>query len=251
MAVTLPEGKFYNFFIDDNVFFFTDIAKKQYSSIFGSFYLKGLKDAHEKYGVKFTLNTFWHNAHEEFKLSEFPEKYKAEFEANSDWLKFAFHGYSEFPGYPYSREFPEKMEEHYDLLMKELDRIVGKQSLIAPVIMHYFELTDENRKFMREHGMKFFAVPKGDQMIYRPEFDQYDMPVDAILNLFKDDLAGIRGQLNKRVAEGKKLICIGSHEQYAYPFYANYIPEYFQEIDTALKVMTDNGYQSVYFNEKC
>lgn len=35
----------------------------------------------------------------------------------------------------------------------------------------------------------------------------------------------------------------------AYRDYSNYIPQYFEEIDTALRVMADNGYESVYFNE--
>ena len=133
--------------------------------------------------------------------------------------------------------------------MSELARIVGKGSLIAPVIMHYFDLTPENRIFMRNHGMKFFAVRDGETIVWNRDYAMYDMPVDVILNLFKDDLAGIRERLRSRIGAGKNLICIGSHEQYAFRSYANYIPEYFQEIDTALEVMAENGYESVYFNE--
>lgn len=243
-------GKKYNFFIDDNIFFFNDIYEHCHVSIFDQFYLNGLKKAHLKYGTKFTLNCFWKNSHNpSFDLSQFPDKYRSEFEDNSDWLRFAFHGYAEFPDRPYSEAYPEKMPEHYALLMNDLRRIVGGKSLIAPVIMHWFRITPENRIFMRKHGMKFFAVPEGEEITCNRDFSMYDMPVDAILNLFKDDLRGIEERLNRRIASGKNLICIGSHEQYAYRDYSNYIPQYFEEIDTALRIMADNGYESVYFNE--
>ena len=250
MRNKLPDGKKYNFFIDDNIFFFNDIQKHCYPSVFDNFYLGGLRKAHEKYGTKFTLNCFWKNWHNpSFDLGQFPDKYRGEFERNSSWLKFAFHAFEEFPGYPYSRAYPDQLPAHYERLMSELARIVGKGSLIAPVIMHYFDLTPENRIFMRNHGMKFFAVRDGETIVWNRDYAMYDMPVDAILNLFKDDLAGIRERLRSRIGAGKNLICIGSHEQYAFRSYANYIPEYFQEIDTALEVMAENGYESVYFHE--
>ena len=63
MRNKLPDGKKYNFFIDDNIFFFNDIQKHCYPSVFDNFYLGGLRKAHEKYGTKFTLNCFWKNWH--------------------------------------------------------------------------------------------------------------------------------------------------------------------------------------------
>ena len=70
MLKPIPDGKIYNFFIDDNVFFFDDILRHRFSSIFDSFYLAGLKQAHQRFGTRFTLNTFYHNWHHpEFDLS--------------------------------------------------------------------------------------------------------------------------------------------------------------------------------------
>ena len=45
--LNMPDGKMYNFFIDDNIFFFTDIFRKNCSSIFEHFYLDNLKNIHE------------------------------------------------------------------------------------------------------------------------------------------------------------------------------------------------------------
>ena len=96
--------KRYNFYIDDNIFVFTDLAKERPKSAFDHFYLKGLKDIHDKYGTKFSLNCFYHNAHHEFLLKDMPDIWKSEFQANADWLKFSFHSYSEFPDRPYIKK---------------------------------------------------------------------------------------------------------------------------------------------------
>ena len=45
------------------------------------------------------LDSFYGN--DKFNLSQMTDAYKAEFEAASDWLKFAFHARQEFPDYPY------------------------------------------------------------------------------------------------------------------------------------------------------
>ena len=93
--------KRYNFFIDDCCFFLRNIAMNRPASIFDEMFLSRLKKIHEKYGSKFTLNLFYHDDHHDFSISDFPEDYKAEFIANSHWLRMSFHAYSEFPDRPY------------------------------------------------------------------------------------------------------------------------------------------------------
>ena len=250
MLNPIPDGKMYNFFIDDNVFFFDDIHRHRFGSIFDSFYLAGLKQAHERFGTRFTLNTFYHNWHHpEFDLSQFPDRYRAEFESNSGWLRLAFHGHSEFPERPYSEAYPEKIAGHYGQWHQAITRIAGEKNLIAPVIFHYFDAAPAARRFMREQGMKFFAVPKGNAIVPNAEFDQYEIPVDIILNLFKADIAGIRATLEEKAAVGQQKILIGSHEQYAYRKYVNHIPEYFDGLFAACETMKKHGYEPVYFNE--
>lgn len=250
MIKPVPEGKMYNFFIDDNVFFFDDIFRHSFQSVFDSFYLAGLKRAHERFGTRFTLNTFFHNWHHpEFDLSQFPDRYRSEFEANSDWLRLAFHGQSEFPKRPYSDAYPEKIGEHYEQWRREIVRIAGEKTVIAPVIFHFFDAAPNARQFMRGQGMKVHAVRMGENGSYNAEFDQYEIPVDIILNLFFADIAGIRSTLEGKIAAGHQKILIGSHEQYAYRHYKNFIPEYFDGLFAACEVMKNNGYEPVYFNE--
>ena len=85
----------YRFSIDDNSFFLRDIAQKNYASLFDCFYLKMLRDLNKKYGVKFTLNIYYTAADDakfatdaDFKLPQFPDRYKGEWRDNASWLRW-------------------------------------------------------------------------------------------------------------------------------------------------------------------
>ena len=93
------------------------------------------------------------------------------------------------------------------------------------------------------------AKPAPEKETADTEFDQYEIPVDIILNLFKADIAGIRATLEEKAAAGQQKILIGSHEQYAYRKYVNHIPEYFEGLFAACETMKKFGYEPVYFNE--
>ena len=116
--------KRYNYYIDDCSFFYTEIAKQRPKSLFDHFFLKRLREIHDKYGTKFSLNSFYRNDHFPFELKDFPDVYKAEWTANSDWLRLSFHAYSEFPDRPYQRTAPEKLAQDFDLVRDEIVRFV-------------------------------------------------------------------------------------------------------------------------------
>ena len=153
-SVITPYGKFsqelvlvwdkasrkrYNMYIDDHSFLFTDLAKERPKSAFDHFYLKGLKDIHDTVGLKVSLNIFYKNDHDKdgFTLDKMPDIWKNEFEDNSDWLKFAFHSYSEFPDRPYLESTPEEFGSHWDLVQNEIYRFAGEKAYIAPIVIHW------------------------------------------------------------------------------------------------------------------
>ena len=131
--------KRYNVFIDDNIFIFTDLAKEKPKSAFDHFYLKALKEIHDKYGAKITLNCFFRNDHDPdgFTLDKMPDIWKGEFADNADWLKFSFHSKSEFPDRPYLEASAEEFGQDYDEVYNEIVRFAGKESFIAPVVIHW------------------------------------------------------------------------------------------------------------------
>ena len=117
--------------IDDNCFFFTDLAREKPARLFDHFYLKGLKELHEKYGSKFILKCFFRNEHdpEKFTIDQVPSTYRSEFEDNADWLHLAFHALAEFPDRPYQHCSEERLAHDYDLTMNELIRIAGDKAV--------------------------------------------------------------------------------------------------------------------------
>ena len=129
--------KRYNFYIDDHIFVFTDLARQRPKSAFDHFYLKGLKRIHDLYGTKFTCNCFYHNAHDEFLLKDMPDIWKSEFQDNADWLKFSFHSYSEFPDRPYAEASAEEFGKDWDLVQNEIYRFAGEECYIPPVVIHW------------------------------------------------------------------------------------------------------------------
>ena len=95
------KGKFASFFIDDAIWFLRDLARTRPASLFDVPFLKQLKESHDRFGLKLQINLFYRTdffyGMDEFSLKEVPDTYKAEFQANKDWLKLGFHSLQEFP----------------------------------------------------------------------------------------------------------------------------------------------------------
>ena len=147
----------YNFYIDDHIFTFTDLAKERPARAFDHFYLKGLKSIHDKYGTKFSLNCFYHNAHHEFLLKDMPDIWKSEFIDNSDWLKFSFHAYSEFPDRPYAEASAEDIGRDWDLVQNEIIRFAGEESYIPPCVTHWVNIHPAAAQEMIRRGTRCYA----------------------------------------------------------------------------------------------
>ena len=134
----------YRFSIDDNSFFLRDIAQKNYTSLFDCFYLKRLRDLHEKYGTKFTVNIYYVAADDvkfptdaDFRLPQFPDRYKGEWRDNAHWLKLAFHAYANMPDRPYQDAPPEKLIADLDLVAAEIHRFAGEETYAPPTVIHW------------------------------------------------------------------------------------------------------------------
>lgn len=151
----------YSFSIDDNVFFLWDLFNRDISwssSLFDNFYLRGLRDLHNKYGTRFTLNLFYKvddrysGTFGPFSLDQFSDKYKKEWEENSEWLRLAFHAFSEFPNRPYQDASSEKVLEDFDLVEKEIKRFSGS-AYIPTSITHWAMLQGKVFPMLREKGV--------------------------------------------------------------------------------------------------
>ena len=111
--------------IDDVICVFKKLTCTKPSSIFNLHFFRYLKRIHEKYDLKVSCYCFY--LYENFTLASCTRVYRKEFEANSDWLRFGFHGYSGKEDYGIQDEM--ESEKQYELVMGNLAEIVGIKAL--------------------------------------------------------------------------------------------------------------------------
>ncbi len=272
--------------IDDNIFFFTDLARERPARIMDHFYLAGLKKLHDKYGTKFILKCFYKNDHDKdgFVLKDMPDIYKSQFEDNSDWLHLAFHALGEFPDRPYQHSTAERLAGDFDLTTSELKRIAGDKCCTSPTNVHWAMLPPSLFHVMRERGVKiltssgfmsnriivdgkiedingaacdigfFYEQDVAQHMLdrrcyYDPDHDLFLSRTFFCFNI--DTPAEIEVKIRKedQDANGTDMLEIIGHEQYAYPSYFNFLPDYFERIETGIRVADELGYKPVFFND--
>lgn len=119
------ETKYIHFSLDDVINIFKDLTKNsdKYDSIFDNKTLSYFKELHEKYGLKLSCYCFFDFS--KFKLSEATDKYRSEFMANAEWLKFGFHGLESKSDYSSSDSETANITNDYNKVITELNRITG------------------------------------------------------------------------------------------------------------------------------
>ena len=83
-----------HFSVDDVNTVLKDVTEneKKYDSLFEHEFFRYLKQLNDKYGMKVTLYCFYELG--EFTIADCTEKFKREFSASSNWLKFGYHSYN-------------------------------------------------------------------------------------------------------------------------------------------------------------
>lgn len=158
------------FYIDDVIWPFRDLMREKPKSIFDHHLLGMFKEAHDKYGLKVTLNCFYRTDYsytdEEFSLAEMTDEYKAEWEANSDWLKIGYHAKQEFPDYPLINVSYDDMKSQYMRFVKEVKRFAGENVLMESINPHWWPTSKEGCRALRDCGIKLFSCTYGDVKDY-------------------------------------------------------------------------------------
>ena len=276
MQVVWDKGSFkrYDFFIDDNIFFLTDLAKERPKSLFDHFYLSFLKKMHDTYGTLFSLNLFYNNAYEPFTLSDMPDIYKSEWKDNSHWLKMAFHAYSEFPDRPYQNTPPEKIGEDYDLVCREIERFAGRESLIEMEALHWAMARPSAFSVLHKRGVRLlegqFLCPRtgiadgGEQELicdvgyFRNLNDARFLEESRMLYDFRNgmlfwrndctsNLVSVEDSIARIKAVPRDTLGLATHEQYSFPRYFNYLPDHFERMEAAIRTADECGFKPVFF----
>ena len=132
------DGKFMHLSSDDIITMFKNIYTNAYTSIFEQPTLAFLKSMHDTYGMVFSGYCFWQTDDLTFNLTQMPSTYAAEFEANSDWLKFGAH-YLDNNGGNFGTIDTATGVTYYTNIMTELFRICGtaKSLDFVPRLQNY------------------------------------------------------------------------------------------------------------------
>ena len=268
----------YRFAIDDNSFFLRDIARKNYKSLFDCFYLQILRDLHRKYGAKFVLNIYYTAADDakfptaaDFRLPQFPDRYKGEWRDNAEWLKLAFHAHSNKPDRPYQDTPPEKLLADMKLVDAEIRRFAGEETYTITTCIHFGMMRPSTFKPLYEYGVRvlssdfWYRGGKWDVNCELPDdvsayiashdawkdFDSglvFSM-VDIVCNSVKADRIAATLEPLGKDPQRAEIMDLFTHEQYFWPFYMNYIPDHAGRVENAIRWVTERGYKPVLFHE--
>lgn len=158
------------YYTDDTIWLLRDITREKPASIFDNPYLKMVKTAHDRYGLKVQFNLFYRTdsyyGYDEFSLADVTDAYKEEFKANSDWLKFAFHALEEFPDYPHVNATYDDTKKLFKMIEKEVFRFAGEDSFAYTVCPHWLPMSREAVRALVDCGVKLIDATAGDPKEY-------------------------------------------------------------------------------------
>lgn len=268
--------KTYRFTVDDCIRCFEDLTahKDDYRSLFENPFLAIFKEAHDRYGSRAHLNVFYESEDGSFNLSQMTDRFRGEFRANADWLSMTFHARSEFPDAPYRNASYEKISRDCEVCVREIVRFAGAEVLRGSTTLHFGACTEDGTRALREfgyqtlcafltfdgHGEPIVSYHLTKEQVARAEKREgfYDSKLDVVFpkldlvlndaELTADRVVPFLDDLAARPHEGS-FIPMVIHEQYFYPDYRRYEPDYARRILTMARWMREHGYRSVSMDE--
>ena len=280
----MPEEnlKKYRISSDDNIRFLQELTDGDYKSIFDHPYLAVYKKAHDLYGAKVHLNLFYafddtarsrfSDKPDYFDLSMMTDRYKKEFMENSHWLKLAFHSRSEFPDRPYRNADGKTVREDCVAVCREICRFAGKNSISDSTTIHWGAANREVVRALRTLGFTalagyFTKSSDGELLVsYYADGDTVDHVgtrdfwmdtaedmifgrIDTVLNLdtFENVLRSVKTAAGDPHRGG--FVSLMIHEQYFYPGYRKYLPDFEERVLQSCRLLAESGYTGAHISE--
>jgi len=263
----------YRLSLDDNIWFLKDISDNasQYKSIFENSYLALLKEVHKAYGTKIHINIYYQT--EGFNLSQMTTKFRNEWRENAGWLRLSFHALQNDPDVPYINASYKQVKTDCEMVKEQIRRFAGDELMGPVTTLHWGEATVEGCRALRDSGYTALAG------YFMNEIADGEYPVSYYLDKEKRQHVSKRSiwrDNQEGIIFSKIAIVINSHdlkqivpylddykesnnytgfmdlmihEQYFYPSYRNYQPDYRQKVLSAVKWASDNGYKPAFLSE--
>lgn len=151
-----------HFSVDDTIWLFENLGYFQYESAFQQPTLGFFRELHEMYGAVVTFYCF--GEFQGLSLSMMTDAYREEFEANSSWLRFGFHGGND--SIRYSNCGGIRAGSDYRAVASQLQRIVGEQSIDHNVRIHCYAGGSEELSTMQACGLQGVLCGESTQENY-------------------------------------------------------------------------------------
>jgi len=153
--------------LDDTIDLLEEITRKSNSlrSIFDVEVLAVLRQFHEEYGAKFSLYLFYEKLGG-FNLSEMTDKFRSEWQRNSDWLRLSFHARTKKPGvvdyYLYDEADYQTAYADFQLIKAEILRFAGPEAWDNYPRTHFWSGTKDAVRAWKDCGIEglFLSCPE-------------------------------------------------------------------------------------------
>ncbi|MBQ8747861.1 MAG: hypothetical protein IJZ08_08360 [Clostridia bacterium] len=263
----------YRFAIDDVIWTFKDLAEKEYASVFDQPFMAIFKRLHDDFGTKIQLNLFYEDELSDFNLSMMPDRYKSEFEEAADWLKLTFHGRKNTPSRIYRFAPYQEMYEDYVKITREIVRFAGEKAVQSTVNgIHWGESTRDGARALRAVGIRclvgsYIFDKNGDPYVaYYLNKEQtahantrafwVDTAEDIIFaqdsiylnNVPPDKTAPFLDDVKKNPHLSGTINMV-THEQFFYPWYQVYLPDYEERMRAGVRWAQENGYEPAFLDD--
>ena len=253
--------KRYTFTVDDNIRFLRELAGQPSMALFDHPYMAMWLRLHRQFGVRVQLNLFFSDGGA-FDLCGVPDRLAVDFRAASGWLRLSFHAKQEFPAHPY-REAPARvLLADCQAVHREILRFAGKPSLAATTTLHYCTCTAAGLAALRQAGVRgllgLFGTPDAPRLSYQLT-EAECAGLRRGIPLRKDGMlyANIPLILNRvtlpevsprtETLASLPSVSLMIHEQYFYPDYRAYQPDFEEKVSLALNILTRSGYHPTFF----
>jgi len=260
----------FSFGVDDNIWWLQDLAEHPQKSLFDHPYLRMFRELSMRTGIKVRFNLFAETPRRNgFRLEQMPACYREEFREQADWMHLAFHSAREIPANPYMESGYDEVAADCARVMGEICRFAGSEVLESAATVHYCRATAEGVRALRDQGIDTlfgFAGADATHMSYTMTQEESllaaeygfwksrrdDMAygrIDCVLNSFTPEEIPAELERGRQLHPNRGCMDILIHEQYFYPDYPRYLPDFRERILAGVEWCLKRGMRPAFAEE--
>jgi hypothetical protein len=263
----------YRFSVDDNIEFLADLGREPdaYPSLFDHWYMAFWREMRREYGAKIHLNIYLSDGRG-FALDQLSDRWRGEWEANSDWLRLTFHARQDKPDRIYKDASYEEIARDAAAVREQILRVAGPALLSQWTTLHWGECTRDGARALRDDGYRgligwfwepaetcttryYLTAEQCSRLAGRDAWKDFDLDLlfincDVCVNI--DRLDEIEPHLEAQRANPHtgELIEFVVHEQYYRRELHYFLPDIMDRTRVALRWVTERGYEPVFWAQE-